>query len=151
MINIKFLNGTLKSVFGNKITDIEGWEEALFSDEMYVPHHVLEWLYTKEELKAMNRYDDVSPDELIWMPRSVHNSNSIIHKGIANKIKIQTGKKMGEHSLEWRMNIGKSKMVDNNFTDKFIKHFGIYSYEDRKLYNKEKMYYYRHNKRCRWE
>lgn len=43
----------------------------------------------------MNRYDEVSPDELIWMPRSVHHSNPILHKGMANKIKNQTGKKMG--------------------------------------------------------
>lgn len=75
MINKDFLSGKIKTVFGNKITDIEGWEEALESKEMYVPHHVLEWLYTKDELKAMNRYDNVSPDELIWMPRSLHNSS----------------------------------------------------------------------------
>lgn len=151
MINIKFLDGTLKSVFGNKITDIEGWEEALESEEMYVPHHVLEWLYTREELKAMNRYDNVSPDELIWMPRSVHNSNPILHKGYANKIKNQTGKKMGEHSLEWRLNIGKSLRTVDCFTDKFIKHFGIYPHEDKKLYNRERQFYYKHSKRCRWE
>lgn len=42
MINKDFLNGRLNSVYGNNITDIEGWEEALSSDEMYVPHHVLE-------------------------------------------------------------------------------------------------------------
>ena len=81
MINIDYIDGTIKNVFGNKITDIEGWEDALDSDELYVPHHVLEWKYTSDELKDMNRYDNVKPEELIWMPAKLHFGNKYIHKG----------------------------------------------------------------------
>lgn len=151
MINKDFLSGKIKTVFGNKITDIEGWEEALYSKEMYVPHHVLEWLYTKDELKAMNRYDKVSPDELIWMPRSIHNSNPILHKGYADKVNKQTGKKLGKHDLVGRENQSKGRRLKDGFTDKFIEHYGINTWENRTFYEKEKQYYYRHNKTCRWE
>lgn len=151
MINKDFITGKIKTVFGNKITDIEGWQEALTSTEMYVPHHVLEWKYTKEELKAMNRYDKVNPDELIWMLESVHNSNPVLHKGCAEKIKKQTGKKIGKRSLEGRKNQSKGRRYKNGFTDKFIKHFGINTWDNMKLYYKEQMYYYRHNHKCRWE
>lgn len=151
MINKDFLSGKIKTVFGNKITDIEGWEEALDSKEMYVPHHVLEWLYTKDELKDMNRYDIVSPDELIWMPRSIHNSNPVLHKGYANKVKKQTGKSNGIRNNEQKQNISKGRRLKDGFTNKFIEHYGINTWENKPLYKKEKQYYYRHNKTCRWE
>ena len=151
MINKNFLTGKIKTVFGNKITDIEGWQDALSSTEMYIPHHVLEWKYTKEELKAMNRYDKVSPDELIWMLESVHNSNPILHKGCAEKIKNQTGKKIKKRNLEGRRNQSKGRRNKDGFTDKFIKHFGINTWDNVKLYGKEKRYYYTHNHKCRWE
>lgn len=76
---------TNELVFGNKPEDIEGYEDAISSSEMYMPHHVLEWKYTKDELVSMNRYDKVSADELIWMLQSVHNSNSTLHKGVRLK------------------------------------------------------------------
>ena len=151
MINKDYLTGKIKTVFGNKITDIEGWQEALTSTEMYVPHHVLEWKYTKEELKAMNRYYTVSPDELIWMLQSVHNSNPVLHKGFAEKIKNQIGKKIGKRNLEGRKNQSKGRRDKNGFTDKFINHFGINTWDNYKLYAKEQRYYYRHNRKCRLE
>lgn len=151
MINKDYLTGKIKTVFGNKITDIEGWQDALSSTEMYVPHHVLEWKYTKEELKAMNRYDTVSPGELIWMLRSVHNSNPVLHKGFDEKIKNQIGKKLGKRNLEGRKNQSKGRRNKDGFTDKFIKHFGINTWDNYKLYAKEQRYYYRHNHKCRWE
>ena len=76
---IGFLNTDKKSrfkpnlVFGNKPEDIEGYEEAINSDEMYVPHHKLEKDYTMNELQQMNRYDIVPSNELIWLPQSYHN------------------------------------------------------------------------------
>lgn len=70
-----------KLVFGNKPEDIERYNEAISSNELYVPHHVLEFMYTIAELESMNRYWLVSPDELIWMPQSVHKNNPTLHKG----------------------------------------------------------------------
>ena len=122
-------------VFGNKITDIEGWEEALESEERYVPHHVLEWKYTEEELRQMNRYDEVPAEELIWMPRSIHNSNKTIHKGL--KIKIDKLTKV-------------SRKKTSDFGIKFYNHYGINRQDNIKLYKKEHEWY-RRNHKCRWE
>lgn len=69
-------------VFGNKPQDIEGYAEAINSDELYIPHHRLEKDYTMKELQEMGRYDIVPPEELIWLPQSFHNGNLEIHKGL---------------------------------------------------------------------
>ena len=151
MINKDYLTGKIKTVFGNKITDIENWEEALESEEMYVPHHVLEWKYTKEELKQMNRYDVVPPEELIWMLRKAHNSNRFLHKGNDNKIKQQTGRNLCNHSLSSRIQTSETERIPGGFTDKFVNHFNMNPWDDTKLYKREKKFYYTHNKVCRWE
>ena len=126
-----------RKVFGNKPQDIEGYDEAISSEEMYVPHHVLEWKYTTEELKAMNRYKKVKAEELIWMPKSVHNTNKWLHKNITFEHLIGNQHLKGVHK--------------GLFVEKFIAHFGIIPDEDRRLYNREKCWYERHNKVCRWE
>lgn len=94
-----------QKVFGNEIYEIEGWQEALESEEMYVPHHVLEWLYSSKELCEMNRYDKVSPDELIWLPKSLHDKSKYIHKqkiGFGERLSSKTrGKKKSKEYVEW--------------------------------------------------
>ena len=70
-----------KLVFGNKPQDIEGYTEAINSEELYVVHHRLEKDYTKKELEKMGRYYIVPAEELIWMKSSIHNNNPNIHKG----------------------------------------------------------------------
>lgn len=87
-------------VFGNKPEDIEGYDDAIDSDELYVCHHVLEYKYTSEELRAMNRYKKVKADELIWIPKSVHQGNKYLHK---SSIIGQTGDKnpfFGKHHTD---------------------------------------------------
>ena len=40
----------------------------------------------------------------------------------------------------------------SDFVDKFKEHFGVEKVtEDFKLYKREKRWYYKHNKKCRWE
>ena len=150
MINKDFLTGKIKSVFGNKITDIEGWEEALDSNEMYIPHHVLEWKYTKEELKQMNRYDVVPAEELIWMPRSVHNSNRFLHIGMRIKIENQKGKKVDNQSIDAKRKRGQNNPNLSDFYYKYIDKFNIQPFENITHYKTEKAWYARHGK-CRWE
>ena len=74
-----------RKVFGNNPWDIEiadgsTFEEMVTSPEMYIPHHVLEWKYTDDELNEMGRYKKVPAEELIWVRRSTHNGNKILHK-----------------------------------------------------------------------
>ena len=136
MINKDYLTGKIKTVFGNKITDIEGWHDALNSSELYVPHHILEWKYTSDELKQMNRYYDVPADELIWMPQSVHKFNIYIHKGQRIRTIKQTGKKLKPRS---------------DFAKKFFEHFGFTFIDNKSLYLYHLTWYRRHNNICKWE
>ncbi len=150
MINRYFLNGRLKTVFGNKITDIEGWEEALDSDEMYVPHHVLEWKYTSDELKEMGLYDNVPPWMLIWMPRSVHNSNQFLHIGMRIKIENQKGKSVNNQSIDAKRKRGQNNPNLSEFYKKYIDKFNIQPFENKKHYSKEHYWFIKHGK-CSWE
>lgn len=83
MISEQYTNGFLANngksrikpilVFGNNPEDITGYDEAISSNELYVPHHILEKDYTMKELQQMNRYDVVPASELVWLPQSFHN------------------------------------------------------------------------------
>lgn len=164
MIHKKYLK---RKVFGNRPEDIEGYEEAINSTEIYVPHHVLEWKYSVAELEAMGHYSKVNPEELIWMPESVHNSNPILHKGVKDHhISLKTkmkgnknskgktswckGKKLTENQLKnhCKGRIGKSYSV---FGEKFKEHYGFARNENVALYKYEYRYYAKHNHKCRWE
>lgn len=102
---------------------------------MYVPHHVLEWKYTTEELIEMNRYDNAPADELIWIPRSIHNSNKYLHKSIRNKVDKLTGV---------------SRKITSSFGEKYFQHYGLNIQDNIRLYKTEHEWYRRNNK-CRWE
>lgn len=39
----------------------------------------------------------------------------------------------------------------SEFSRKFKEHFGITHYQNTKLYNKEYLWYRKHNNKCRWE
>ena len=62
-------------------TKVENYDEAVKSDKMYVLHHCAEFRYTSEELKAMGKYYDRPPNELIFIPASLHLSCVELHIG----------------------------------------------------------------------
>ena len=62
-------------------TKVENYDEAVKSDKMYVLHHCAEFRYTSEELKAMGKYYDRPPHELIFIPASLHQSCAELHIG----------------------------------------------------------------------
>lgn len=80
----------------NDISKIEGYEEAMMADEKYSCHHVLEYLYSSEELKKMNMYFGVHENFLIWMPFSVHHNNCVLHKS-----RMEHNKKFGTVYKVW--------------------------------------------------
>lgn len=126
-------------VFGNKPQDIEGYQEAISSDELYVAHHKLEKEYTSKELKEMKRYYKVPSNELVWLPYSYHNGNTEIHKGcIFTKERIE--KSANSHK----------GLVRSEFGRKFKEHFGINRQDNITLYKIEHKFYKKHGK-CRWE
>lgn len=140
MISKLYLNER-KKVFGNKPWEIEGFEEAISSEEMYVPHHVLEWKYTIDELKSMGHYDKVSPEELIWMPRSVHSTNKWLHKGITFKhLKGNTCTKGRKITHKPR----------TEFNKRFREHYSMVMSDNPKLYESERTYFRKYGK-CSWE
>ena len=154
MIGIVYLNGM--NVFGNKPWEIEGFDEAISSEEMYVPHHVLEWKYSVEELKQMNRYDKVKADELIWVSRTLHNGNRYIHKTDGCwDVKLSEKKKRVKLSEEHKLHLRKPKSITHTepkteFGIKFKQHFSTTRSESNALYLKESRYYKKHGK-CSWE
>jgi hypothetical protein len=171
MISKSYLEG--RKVFGNdpwliEIADSDmSFIEMLHSPEMYIPHHVLEWKYSSKELQNMERYDKVSPDELIWVKEETHRHNKVIHKGeLEAPIKSSeshkgldnhwTGRKHSEATKNKISESKKGKAPGNKgnpntlFGKMFIEHFGILPTDDLKLYNRELMWYKRH-KTCRWE
>lgn len=74
-------------LFGVLAKDIEGYEDAISSPENYVCHHVLEWKYSVDELKAMNRYDSVTAAELMFVPAYIHSASLYLHKNRINSRK----------------------------------------------------------------
>lgn len=146
MIAKKYLEGN--KVYGNDPWDIEiadadmTFIEMLQSPEMYTPHHVLEWLYSLEELEGMKRYHKVKSDELIWVKETTHHHNKVIHEGV-----IKGNYKVGT-ALKGRAT--KKGISHSEFGDKFKEHFGITFNDNKKLYKREREWY-KHHGHCRWE
>lgn len=171
MIGICYLNGTFKDVFGCNAWEIEGFEDAIKSDELYIPHHVLEYKYSVEELVSMNRYYKVSPDELIWVSEKVHNGNSVLHKGhkVANEnrkgkhikpLGPESRKKLSEAMKRRKLSeehkrkiaISNSKPQPNSeFGNKYYNHYGYSKHQNEKQYKKEYAFYSKYNHKCSWE
>lgn len=118
--------------FCKNYQQIENYDEAITNDEMYACHHVLEWKYSREELIAMNRYYDVSPDELIFIPNSLHNSAVSIHKG---KIKSLENLKDGRFTRIGRAPWNKGKQLSDETKQKLsMSHKGLPSARKGKKY-----------------
>lgn len=73
------------------VTKVENYEEALNDpEEKYVLHHVLEWKYSKAELKKMNMYYHRPPEEFLFVTEDTHKQSRWIHK--ARRIQPYTGR-----------------------------------------------------------
>lgn len=152
-----------KLVFGCQPYEIEGFEEAIQSKEEYVPHHILECRFTVEELEKLNRYENVLPEDLIWMPRNIHDSNPYLHKGCRNRIANAIGSKRTEES---KLNMSKAQLgktqtketkeklmiinIKTEFGRKYYEHYGYSHAENPAQYMKERRFYKKY-KKCRWE
>lgn len=88
---------------------IENYEEAVNSKERWECHHRLElddvgnFLNSRSDLKKKGLYFDRPPEELIFLPRSVHRK---IHNGIgqseeARRKMSQPGSKNGMFGKRW--------------------------------------------------
>lgn len=175
MISSRYTN---RKVFGNNPCDIEiadgsTFEEMIASPEMYIPHHVLEWKYTYDELNEMGRYKKVPSEELIWVRRSTHNGNAILHKdffkcntdekhraNLSNKMKGNTngsGNKGRKFTNEQKLKLSESAKkrprqtrLVSEFGKKYFEHYGYGWTDNPSQYCKEKYYNKIHNK-FSWE
>lgn len=168
-----------RKVYGNDPWDIEiadadmTFIEMLHSPEMYIPHHVLEWKYTYDELNEMNRYKKVPAEELIWVRQNTHNGNNVIHKdffkyttdetykekikkrmkGNTNGIGNRGRKLSAEHKLKLReaqKKIPRQTKFITEFGLKYFEHYGYGWKENPSQYCKEK-YYHKINNKFSWE
>ena len=69
------------------------------------------------------------------------------HKGISSSFKGL------HHSKESKrkMSLAHKGKTKSEFGEKFKEHYGLAKYENPNLYDKERQWYRKHNKKCRWE
>ena len=91
---------------------------------------------TREELIENDRYYDCPANELIFLTKAEH---CRLH----NKFK----------TIETRIKLSKSNkdQIRSEFARKFTEHYNITKYDNIKLYEREKSWYYAHSCKCRWE
>lgn len=88
--------------------------------------------------------DNNSLDNLILVTHKQNCNNPKTRKHISEAMKGKTNAK-GHNNTNTRGNLY------SEFGRKFKEHYGITKYQNSKLYDKEHMWYHRHNNKCRWE
>ena len=73
-------------------TEVENYDDAVKSKEMYVLHHCAEFRYTVKELKALDKYFNRPPEELIFIPDSLHIKCTELHIGKVRAYNAAKGK-----------------------------------------------------------
>lgn len=97
--------------------------------------------------------DDNRLDNLRCLTHKDNNNNylTIKHMSEAQKGKTFTEEHKGKIGGSLKGNTNTRGKTFSEFGIKFKEHFGITAHENRKLYTKERLWYRRHNKVCRWE
>lgn len=125
-------------------TRIENYEEAVNDpSQIWVCHHILGEILSKEQLIDHDFYYDVPPCMLKFVTKREHRQ---IHQNGKNLSK-KTCKKISESQ---KGNVNKKGKTNSVFGKAFQEHYEITSNYDRKLYNKE-YYFYKCNNKFSWE
>lgn len=108
MICLKFVKNYCKNY-----EEIENYQDAIADNtEMWVCHHKLENIFTRQELIDMGIYYNIKPGELMFIRRSEHRGNIKLHIGCRRMHEAQKGKgnpMYGKtHSEEARRKIGEA-------------------------------------------
>lgn len=73
---------------------IKNYEEAIADkNEVWCCHHIMEEVFTKNELIRAGWYYNRRPEELIFLPISKHNGNPDLHIEVKRKNEKQKGNK----------------------------------------------------------
>lgn len=82
-----------------------------------------------------------------------HDENCNFPERIKKLSKSKKGKKLEPLVLEDRRKrmLTKKTVVRSEFSKKYFEHFGLTRSENKNQYDKEKYWYYNHNRRCSWE
>ena len=143
------------------ISLIENYDKAINSTERWVIHHKLElrddYKNTVNDLILMNLYYNRPAEELIFLSNKEHTSlhfkNNKHSDTTKLKISISNKGKGHKQNINTKNKISKSLTgkYTSEFTKKFLEHYNYKLRTDNiKLFNKERVYYGRHNK-CSWE
>ena len=90
-------------------------------------------------------------ENLRVVTRKENSNNPLTKKHVSEAQKVaQKGKHLSEETKQ-KMSVAQKGKTSSEFGRKFKNHFGIYQYENPKLYNTEISWYIRHNRKCRWE
>ena len=98
--------------------------------------------------------DDNRLENLRAVTHKENMNNELTRKKVSNTMKEigspLKGKKLSEEVKE-KMRIAQRDRACSVFAKKYKEHFGYGHYVNPTQYNTERMYYVRHNNKCRWE
>lgn len=147
-----------------RYVEIENYELAKADNfKGWICHHRLgEHCFTKDQLIAFGMYFNVTPGELKFVTKKEHTLIHIVgkptmkgkHHTEATRKRMSEshkGKKNPTLSKRNTANKGKHQQIRSDFGQKFFDHFKLHFIDDPALYHKEKGFYIRHGKVCRWE
>lgn len=153
----------VKSFCKDDISLIEGYDEAINSDECYACHHRLEltldneYAHSKNELIRLGMYYGRPYFELIFIKDSEH---SALHRKAEWKAGLRKGYVGWIPTNEQKLKMSKSHkgktpsnygMPNSEFGKKFFAYFGQTLTMNPKLYAYHYNWYRKHNKTCKWE
>lgn len=93
---------------------------------------------SSEELIENDRYYNCPANELIFLTNSEH-------------IKLHSTVRKCSELTKSKISKSNKGQIRSIFANKFKEHYNITKYDDIKLYEREKSWYYGHSCKCRWE
>ena len=152
MISIK----AAKAYCNEDISKIENYDKAINDKtQKWHCHHRLEvtksFICSKEILKELDMYYHRPSSELIFLTvkehRKIHSSTYHFSERM-RKMSKDNWKKIDFRNKVLNARKGKTR---SEFGRKFKEHFGITQYQDKTLYHREYLWYWKHNNNCSWE
>jgi len=99
-------------------------------------------------IKTDNRLENL---RIVTHKENCNNPLTLKHKSEAMKGMSMSEEDRAKISDKLKGNTNAKGKTTSEFGRKFFEHYGITDYQNHKLYNRELLWYRRHNHKCRWE